>query len=314
MIKLRKEVKVGLFAFLTLAGLYWGVNFLRGQDLFRRNRVYYAVYDQVGGMQKNSAVKVKGYKIGVVSDIIYDPMKSDKIFIELSIRSKYRLPSDSKARISSDGFVSGKAIEIEFGESDKYLNDKDTLISIQDRGLLEMAGSELEYFKQKASSLFYDVSETLNSLNTILSDNSGSINTVLNNMAGITGTLNEVMQGEKGNIRDIVKNMNALSTALKNNSDRIDNIVANVEVFSDSLRSADLSKMIGNLAGTLEEMNVALEGINRGEGTIAKFLNDEKLYDSLVMASGNLARLLDDLRLHPERYINVTVFGNKKTK
>lgn len=312
MIKIRKEVKVGLFAFITLAALYWGVNFLRGQDLFRRNITYYAVYDQVSGMQKNSAIKVRGFKIGVVSDIIFEPEKSDQILVELSIKSRYKIPEDSKARISSDGFVSGKAIEMELGQSDRYLKDNDTIQSVQDKNFLEMAGSELEYFKQKTNALVNDISATLQSLTNILSDNSDNIGITMSNLAGITSAMNEVVHGEKSSIRDIVNNMNSLSTSLKNNSERIDNIVANVEVFSDSLRRADITKMIGHLAGTLEEMNVALEGINKGEGTIAKFLSDEKLYDSLVMASGNLARLLDDMRVHPERYINISVFGKKK--
>ncbi|MCD8071761.1 MAG: MlaD family protein, partial [Alistipes sp.] len=90
--KLRSEVKVGIFALVALVCLYWGINFLKRQDLFKRNSVYYASYDEVSGLQKSGSVMVKGFKIGLISDIRYDPQRSDKIIVEMSIRSKYKIP------------------------------------------------------------------------------------------------------------------------------------------------------------------------------------------------------------------------------
>lgn len=312
MIKLRKEVKVGIFAFITLAALYWGVNFLRGQDLFRLNKTYYAAYEQVNGMQNSSAIKVKGYKIGVVSKIIYEPEKSDKVWVELNIKSKYRIPEDSKALITSDGLVGGKAIVLEFGSSGKYLNDGDTIRSAQDKDFLEMAGSELEYFKQKASILVNSMSTLLNNVNDLVDSNSDNLSKSIAGIADITTKLSEQVLSEEKGLADLIKNMNEFTMALKGNSDRIESIVSNVEEFSGSLKNADIAGLINSLAGSFEEFQTALEKINNGEGNVGHFLNDTQLYDSLVAVSANLARLLDDLKAHPEKYINVSVFGSKK--
>ena len=125
--KLSREVKIGLYAIITLAALYWGINFLKGQDIFSSSHKYYATYDQVNGVQKSAGIVIKGFKVGVVSDISYDPQKSDRIIVEFSIKRKFQIPENSKARIYSDGLLGGKAIEIELGDSHIYLHDGDTL-------------------------------------------------------------------------------------------------------------------------------------------------------------------------------------------
>ncbi|MCD7969659.1 MAG: MlaD family protein [Alistipes sp.] len=313
-LKLRSEVKVGIFALITLVFLYWGINFLKGQDLFKRNSTYYATYEEVSGLQKSGSVVVKGFRIGLVSDIIYDPQKSDKIIVEMSIRSKYKIPENSTAKIFSDGLLGGKAIEIEFGPSQMYLHSGDTIRSETDHGMLGFSGSDIEYIKQKAGQLINDLSATLSNINSLVGDNSESINQIFSNIAGMTGTLNNVLASEQGSLRGIISDINELSSTLKNNTGRIDNILGNVEGFTDSLRRADIPALVDNLSGTLKEFNTLLADINAGEGSVGKLLGDDGLYDSLVEASANLARLLEDVKENPQRYINISVFGGNKSK
>lgn len=311
MAKMKREVKVGIFAVVTLAALYWGINFLRGRDIFNRDNVYYATYDQVNGIQKSSAIVIKGFKVGVISDIEYDPVRYDRVVLEFSIRSKYKIPENSKARIYSDGLMGGKAVEIVLGDAECYLEKGDTLRSEMDKDFLEVAGSELEFFKQKAGDLMTNLTATLTNINSILAENSASINSTLTNLSQITGTLNGVVQSEQGGLREIVRNMNALSATLEQNSGRIDNIIGNVEGFTDSLRSSDIPGMVGNLSATLGQFNTTLAGVNSNQGSLGKLLNDDALYDSLVTASGNLAGLLEDVKAHPGRYVNISVFGKR---
>lgn len=51
---MKKEVKIGIFTVAILAVLYWGINFLKGKDLFNRSMTYYAYYDNVSGIQLSS--------------------------------------------------------------------------------------------------------------------------------------------------------------------------------------------------------------------------------------------------------------------
>lgn len=125
--KLNKEFKIGFFGILMIALLYWGINFLKGTDLFSSDVKYYAVYDQVNGLESSASILIKGFKVGSISDISYDPARSQNVVVEFSISSKYPIPDDSKARIFSDGIMGGKAVELVLGKSANYLQEGDTL-------------------------------------------------------------------------------------------------------------------------------------------------------------------------------------------
>ena len=311
MIKLKREAKIGLFAILTLAALYWGVNFLKGRDLFNRNNTYYAQYEQVNGVQTSSSVFIKGLKVGVVTNISYDPAKSDMVVIELSIKPKYTIPENSEARIFSDGVLGGKALEIRLGDSPKLLADGDTLRSVMDKDFLEVAGSEFEGMKQKATVLIDNINQTLDNVNKVLSENAANVNKTIENLADISGSVGEVVKGQQRDLRSIISNISHLSRTLKQNSERIDNIVANVEGFTDSLKRSDIPALVDHLSATLAELDTTINQINSGDGTLGKLLSDDRLYDSLVTASSNLAALLEDVKANPGRYVHISVFGGR---
>ena len=313
-LNMKREVKIGIFAVLMLVCLYWGVNFLKGRDLFNTNNIYYATYDQVNGIQSSSAIKIKGFKVGAVSDIIYDPERSSKIVLELTIKSKFKIPVNSEARVYSDGIMGGKAIEIELGDSGEYLDNRDTIRAVMDKDFLEVAGSEFEFLKQRANELVNEITATLRALNTLLTENSANVNATMANLASISGSLDEVVGAESQNLQGIISNMNALSATLKDNASRIDHILANVDGFTDSLRRSNIPATMDNLNGSLAQLDEALKKVNDGDGTLGKLVNDPALYDSLTSASGNLSRLLEDLKAHPGRYIHISVFGGKKEK
>ena len=291
--------------------MYWGINFLKGRDLFTSSVHYYAVYDQVNGLQSSAAVLIKGYKVGSISDISFDPERSDKVVVEFSIKSKFKIPDDTKARIFSDGLMGGKAVELELGKSAKYLQQGDTLFSEINKDFLEVAGSEFEFLKQRANDVINQLMITLGHINTLMADNKDNLNATFTNIASISGNLNEVIAGEKNNVREIVQNLNELSKTLNGKSGQIDRIVTNVENFSDSLSKSKIPTMIAQVTTTLESLNTTLEKVNHGDGTVGRFLNDQALYDELVDATANLSALLEDLKAHPSRYINVSVFGRR---
>lgn len=309
--KIRREIRVGIFAIVTLLALYWGFNFIKGSDMLGRNNTYYAVYDQVGGIQKASGIMVKGYKVGVVTDIIFDPSVSDKVAVEMSIRSKFKLPTDSRARMFSDGIMGGRAIEIILGESPDHLRSGDTMRSETGLGLLEVAGSEFDALKQKAGGLVNDLTTTLANINSILTGNETALSNTLRNISQMSSTLNHVVQSQSGSLKEIISDMNSISSTLKANSENIGGIIGNVEQVTGNLSEADLASTVNNLASTLDEFNRTLAAANAGEGTLGKILKDESLYDSLNQTAENLAILLEDLKANPGRYVQFSVFGRK---
>ena len=134
---MKREVKIGIFA-VAMIGVAWaGIRFLKGFDIFSRNVEYYAAYDQINGVQNASPIMMKGVKIGSVTRLSFDPARSDKVVLQFTIKRQYRIPTDSEAKIFSNGLMGAKAIEITYGTADTYHQKGDTLRSSRDRDLLE---------------------------------------------------------------------------------------------------------------------------------------------------------------------------------
>ena len=87
--------------------------------------------------------------------------------------------------------------------------------------------------------------------------------------------------------------------------------MANVEGFTDSLKRSDIPALVDHLSATLAELDTTINQINSGDGTLGKLLSDDRLYDSLVTASSNLAALLEDVKANPGRYVHISVFGGR---
>lgn len=294
-----------------LALLYWGINFLKGKDLFSTTSHYYAVYDQVNGLQSSASVLIKGFKVGTISDISYNPQSSPNVVVEFAVKSKYHIPKDSKARVFSEGLMSGKAVELELGKSPDYLQEGDTLFSEINKDFLEMAGSEVEFFKQRANEVINELMTTLKRVNTLLADNKANFDASMQNIASLSGNLDQMVQGERHNIHGILVNLNEFSAALNGKTEQMGRIMGNVERFSDSLSAAQIPTMVAQATQTLDQLNITLNKVNHGEGSASLLLNDPALYDSLVVSVSNLSALLEDLKAHPSRYINISVFGRR---
>lgn len=298
---MRKEVKIGIFALAMLLLLYWGINFIKGTDLVRGSRTYYAQYEQVAGVQISAPIVVQGYKVGVVQAMHFDPQKSKKITLELSVKSRFHIPADSRARIFSDGLLGGKAIEIQLGSSPEMLQQHDTIAS-------DIETSELENLQQHAERVVDRLTLALDGINALLESNAASLTTTLSNVADISTTLNSVVSREAAHVQAILGDVNALTASLRASAPKIESTLENIEAVSDTLRQARIGSLVGNLSSSLAELNATLTHLNAGNGTAGKLLTDEQLYHSLAEASKNLSALLEDLKANPKRYVHFSLF------
>lgn len=308
---MKREVKIGIFAVAMICAAWIGIRFLQGLDIFSRNAEYYAAYDQINGVQTASPVMMKGVKIGTVTGVEFDPARSDKVVLQLTVKRTYRIPTDSEAKIFSDGLMGSKAIEIIYGAADAYLADGDTLRSSRNRDLMDVAGSELDFFKQKIAQVTGDLSRTLENLNRLLENNESSISGTLTHLDGITGDMAELFSSEKGNLRAAVDNLTAFSEMLGQNAPRIDSIVSSVNRLTTQLTEEEFAR---RLTESVEGLNALMARIERGDGTLGRLMDDPALYDSLTVASSNLAALLADLKEYPGRYVHFSLFGRDPEK
>lgn len=308
---MKREVKIGIFAVAMIGAAWAGIRFLKGFDIFSRNTEYYAAYDQINGVQNASPIMMKGVKIGSVTGLEFDPARSDKVVLRFTIKREYRIPSDSEAKIFSNGLMGAKAIEITYGQSDTFLKGGDTLRSGRDRDLMDVAGSELDFFKQKISQVTSDLSRTLDNLNRLMEANAGSITGTLGHLNTLTGDMAVVLDSQKNNLRDAIGSLTKFSEMLGANSGRVDSIIGNLNDVTAQLSEEQVARRIAEAVGNLDSLLVR---IGEGDGTLGRLLNDPALYDSLDRASGNLAALLADVKQYPGRYVHFSLFGRDPEK
>lgn len=308
---MKREAKIGLFAVAMICAAWAGIRFLKGFDIFGRNVEYYAVYDQVSGVQTASPIMVKGVKIGTVSAIEFDPQRSDRVVLQLTVKKEYGIPTDSEAKIVSNGLMGSKAVEIRYGTAPTCFAKGDTIRSGRDLDLMDVAGSELDFLKQKVSQVTGDLSRTLNDLSRMLESNEENVAATLGHLNALTGDLSELMAAEKRNLQVAVDNFARFSGALGSNAGRIDSIVGHLDVVAAQLADGDFARQLSEAAGSLNDL---LHKIDEGEGTMGRLFNDRALYDSLTVASGNLSALLADLKAYPARYVHLSLFGRDPEK
>lgn len=305
---MKKEVKIGIYAIVILLCAWAGIRFLSGVDVFGRHAVYYARYEQVNGVQNAAAVMIRGVKIGKVSEIRVSPDDPTSVEVVLSIPRSYRLPVDSEAKIFSTSIMGSKAIEIVLGSSPEILESGSNINSGYTKDLMAVADSELDYYKDKITTLVENFNATLKSLNALVDNNNKSITEALAHLNSITAGLDGAIGKDKQQLADIVASIDKFTKALSENSAHIDSIMTNVDSVTSALAEKNAGESLGE---SLVELNSVLAKINGGEGTVGRLMYDEQLYANLTQASANLSALLADLKEHPKRYVHFSLFGAK---
>ena len=305
---MKKEIKVGLFALAVLL-VGWGVaRMLKGAEIFSNSYTYYAYYTQVGGIQPASHVMISGVKVGSVLDVKLNEDPSKGVELTLSVDKQYRIPTDSKAEIFSDGLMGGKAVKIIYGSSSEFTPNKGTIQSKESVDLMDMASTELTSLLEKVKGIMDNLTVTLDGINGLMAQNTETITHIMTNVDGVTGNVNSMLAKEKQHLEQAFASLSEFSKALGENSDEVDAIIDNMSAFSGKLAESNL---VTEIEGVVNNLNGVLTAVKDENGSVGKLLNDAQLYDNLASASNNLSVLLEDLKENPSRYVQVSVFGGK---
>lgn len=308
---MKREVKIGIFSVAMLL-IGWGViRYLQGSGIFESANEYYAVYEQVEGIQTASHVMINGVAVGAVTAVELNEDPTKGVTVEFTVDKRYKIPVDSKARIFSDGIMGGKALEVVYGSSSQYVEDGGELEPAMAIDLMEMAGTELDYLKGKIEEVVGGLTKTLENVNTLLAQNTDNLTSIVANVDGVTGSVNSMLTKEKEHLEIALSSLSRFSQSLGDNAEQIDTIIDNMSRFSSQLAE---SRLVAEVEGVVTQLNTVLASVNDKSGSVGKLLGDAELYDNLTSASNNLSNLLDDLKQNPHRYINISVFGSNPTK
>lgn len=314
--KLTREFKIGIIITISLALLYWGFNFLKGKDVFSSERVFKAVYVDIGGLERANPVTINGVNVGQVRNIHFTKDGKANVVIEIVIRENIDIPVDSKATIISPDLLGSKAVLITLGNSNELALSGDTLASEVEISIKEEVNRQLAPIKNKAEALMSSIDSVLTMLQGLFSSGntenfSKSVEHIANtveNIESITGTIDTLLLGQKGRIENIVSNIDAIIRNIKNNEDELNHIIANFSSISDSLAAIRFAETMNNVNQTMAEMADITSKINQGEGSLGLLINDDSLYINLENTSRELNLLLEDIRLNPKKYVRFSVF------
>lgn len=315
----KKEFLIGFVAILTLLLFYWGFNFLKGEDIFSKDRKFIVEYNKISGLNVSNPVVVNGYKVGRVSALYFKQNDIDNhIIVEIQISSDIKIPQNSVARINSD-FLGVTSIEIQMGKASEFATPGDTLIGVISTSLQEEFSQQLKPFKVKAEKMMASMDSVLEGFRHIFNrqtqDNLGSaiggLDETLRNLKIASEQLKLMLIEERVRLQSIMSNVNEISGNLAENSEEIDNILNNFSAISDSLAKVDFARTMSDVDKALVSFTDITDKINSGEGTIGQLVQNDTLYYELDKAAKELNLLLEDIKLNPNRYVKVSVFGGK---
>jgi phospholipid/cholesterol/gamma-HCH transport system substrate-binding protein len=320
-VKVSKEFKIGVVIVCAISAFIWGINFLKGSNIFTHKDYLYAVYPKIDGLIPANPVLVNGYKIGQVTDIsLIRQRDSNKVLVKFLLTEDIKIPKNSIARSISADLLGSKAVEIIFSKETEFVKDGDTLIAQTEKGFREELDKRIAPIQAKAEDLIGTMDSVITVVSSIL--NSKTRENLDKSFEGIKKAiltleqtaykLDDLVGSEKAKISSILSHLNNITADLDRNGARIDSILMNMDHISKELAQAQLKDAIMNADKSLKELNVLLAGINAGQGTLGKLAKNDSLYRNLNKSSVDLDRLLKDLRLNPERYIHFSVFGRKK--
>ncbi len=335
-----KEIKIGILTFVAILGTIWGYKFVKGENLFSRSMILTTTFEDVTQLSVSSPVYIRGMKIGTVTDIDINEENLTEMIVSFKVEGDYKIPKDAVVAMRSEGLVGGNGLAVNY---DKICNDNcvksgDHLES-QTLGLLGSLVGEGEV-EEVTNHLSNTVKAIISDLGR--EDSDAKLDIIIRelanttqNLAALSTSTNQLIQKNDRNISKTLSNMESITKNLSDNNSKITSVLANLDktlaqfsntdikklVDNSSQTMADASKSLQSFDNTLAEANAGfrelselLNSISDGEGSLSKMLSDKELYDNLNATSREMSLLLQDLRLNPDRYIKVSVFGRKKAE
>jgi len=320
--KLSREIKIGVLTVLTITAFIWAFNFVKGKDLFHRQRTFIAVYDNVAGLMTANAVTINGLAVGQVTRMYFHPDLPGKVIVELSMSNNVRVPKNSIARIFSSDLLGTRGIQIVLGDLPEDAISGDTLISQMQSSLQDEVNALVQPIILKAEQVMSSVDTVLTVVSDVFNKETRDnlINTVeslkntIGHLENATSSADTLMTSQKERLARIIANIESISTNLKQNNENLSRLMANAASMSDTIAQANISQTLKKLNQSVDGLSKIVSKVESGEGSVGQLINNDQMYNELESSTRELKLLIEDMRLHPERYIHFSVFGKSSKK
>lgn len=296
--KLTKEIKIALVAIVGILIMYFGINFLKGMNLFSTNNAYYMTFDDIQGLGASTPIYADGYKVGTVDGMEYDYKENGPIKVKVDINKDLRIPQGSKAEIVKD-LMGNLQVNLLLANNPRERVEPGGVIpGAVNGGMMDKAANLVPVVEKMLPKL----DSILTSVNALLADPAlaaslHNVETITSNLTVSTRELNTLMAGLNKQVPGMIGKANG--------------VLDNTNRLTANLASLDVQGTLNKVNQTLESAHQFTEKLNSNQGSLGLLMNDTKLYDNLTSTMSHADSLVIDLKAHPKRYVHFSVFGRK---
>lgn len=296
--KLTKEIKIALVAIVGILIMYFGINFLKGMNLFSTNNTYFITFDDIQGLGASTPIYADGYKVGTVDGLEYDYKENGPIKVKVDIIKDLRIPQGSKAEIVKD-LMGNLQVNLLLANNPRVRVEPGGIIpGAVNGGMMDKAASLVPVVEKMLPKL----DSILTSVNALLADPAlaaslHNVETITSNLTVSTRELNTLMAGLNKQVPGMIGKANG--------------VLDNTNRLTANLASLDVQGTLNKVNQTLESAHQFTEKLNSNQGSLGLLMNDTKLYDNLTSTMSHADSLVIDLKAHPKRYVHFSVFGRK---
>ncbi|MGV3595389.1 MAG: MlaD family protein [Sediminibacterium sp.] len=316
--KISNETKVGALTAVAITLLILGFNFLKGKTLFKTGNIIYAKYTDTKGIMVSNGVFINGFQVGSVYDIENADKNLSAIVVAIKLKDNYNIPANSIASIKENP-LGNASITIALGDAATYVKSGDTILTASNAGLLGDVMNKLGPVGDQIKATVGSLDAVLKNINTIfdpatknnLQEVIANINKTTASLVVSSASIQAMLNQQTGAITASMNNVNSFTKNLADNNDKVTRMLGNVEKTTETLSKADIDGTVAQLKNSIETLNTILAKMSSTDGSLGKLLNDKALYDNLTNTVRSANILMDDLRVHPKRYVNISVFGKK---
>ena len=296
--KLTKEIKIALVAIVGILVMYFGINFLKGMNLFSTNNTYFIMFDDIQGLGASTPIYADGYKVGTVDGLEYDYKENGPIKVKVDIIKDLRIPQGSKAEIVKD-LMGNLQVNLLLANNPRERVEPGGIIpGAVNGGMMDKAANLVPVVEKMLPKL----DSILTSVNALLADPAlaaslHNVETITSNLTVSTRELNTLMAGLNKQVPGMIGKANG--------------VLDNTNRLTANLASLDVQGTLNKVNQTLESAHQFTEKLNSNQGSLGLLMNDTKLYDNLTSTMSHADSLVIDLKAHPKRYVHFSVFGRK---
>lgn len=317
--QIKREYIIGIVIIVIAILFFWGIYFLKNTNVFSKQVEFVSKYEKIPGLLKDNPVVINGLRVGKVKDLGLMPNNSGMIYVKVVLYKKIKIPTNSEMLIINSDLLGAKAVEIVLGNSKTYANSGDTLSSKVTKSLQEEVNAQVLPIKIKAEQLMASFDTLLTSLRSILNENTQenlrrsfeAIRFSIGNIQDVTFNLDTLITSEKNRVRRISENIESITANFKTNNSKLNNIINNFSSISDSLSKVHLVQTIHDADKAVRDFSLITDKINKGKGSMGMLINNDSLYNNLQSSADEMKKLLEDMRLNPDRYVHFSIFGKR---